>query len=260
MRPPAAFSCLVEPSGSPQLMGIAIELALFSALTARRQVHGAPLAPWEGLSRVEGWSIGLQRSFGLLDLRGRVDEAWSALRTSTGNQPALARAALTLARVACVARAELWFLCDLPNRARHIVAEPSDPEVAELSRLHSLLPVASFDAFARVRFHPTFGEGTRRLGGADGDLLADDTLFEIKNRPRAQPSAEDLRQLVAYAALANRFGVDSEPGTSVQQIGLLFPRAGSLFTMPLRRFITATDEELLAQALLSLAGSARRAG
>jgi hypothetical protein len=261
MRPPPAFPCLVEPGASPQVMGTAIEFALYAALAARRPVCGELGTAREGLARVERWSIGLQRSFGLSALHARVDAAYEVLHghRTPDLAPETARAALTLARVACVARAELWFLCDLPRRAHHIVSDPKLGEISELTRLHALLPLAHFDGYTRVRFQPAFGQGSCRLGGADGDLLADDTLYEIKTRPRCRPDAEDLRQLIGYAALANRFGVDGESGTKVKQLGIVFPRAGAVFCVPLRRLVTEGCEDCVVDAILAFTGQVRSA-
>ncbi|MES2642510.1 MAG: hypothetical protein V4850_23705 [Myxococcota bacterium] len=256
---PAAFPCVLAPGAHPQIVGTAIEYALYAGLSALRQVVGEPRAARIGADRIEAWSPALLRSFGLGDMRTRVEHAETALRRQHSADtlaPAVARACLVLARVAAVARAELWFLSHLPSRGAAIVAQPSDDEIAELRDLYARLPFAELLGSERIVFSPTFGEGSRRVGGAVGDLIVDDLLIELKTRARCRATAKDLRQLIAYAGFANRFGIDGlAEAPRIEQVGVLFPRAGRLWTTPLRRLVTEGCEACVVEVLLARSGA-----
>lgn len=256
---PVAFPCVPPRGARAQIVGTAIEYALYAGLSAFRPVIGEPRAAMIGADRIEAWPPGLLSSFGLGNMRTRVEHAQTAVRQQRSADtlaPGVARACLVLARVAAVARAEVWFLSHLPNRGAAIAAEPSHDEITELRDLYAHLPFADFLGSERIVFSPTFGEGSRRVGGAVGDLLVDDLLIELKTRARCKATAKDLRQLVAYAGFANRFGIDGlAEAPRIEQVGVLFPRAGRLWTTPLRRLVTEGCEECVVDVLLARSGA-----
>jgi hypothetical protein len=128
-------------------------------------------------------------------------------------------------------------------------------EVSELEELRALLALVPWPDFEGLEYevlNPHFREGSRLLGGADGDLLVDDLLVDIKTRKDAHLAIEDVRQCVCYALLANRYrvgGLDQEErgrwpsSRTVAAIGLYHARAGRMHHFELHECLRPQDEE-----------------
>jgi hypothetical protein len=99
---------------------------------------------------------------------------------------------------------------------------------------------------------PTFGEGSRRLGGADADLILGSTLLDVKTTKEQKAKASAVLQVVAYALLANRFGVDGAPeAREIDTVGLYFARAGAVVRFPLGACIADGDRDPVLDFLLA---------
>jgi hypothetical protein len=83
---------------------------------------------------------------------------------------------------------------------------------------------------ARVVVGPTFA-GSGDVGGADGDLLVNNTLLEIKTRLKHELQQRHLHQLVTYALL------DYDDHYAIREIAMYSARHASLIRWPLDQVI-----------------------
>lgn len=91
--------------------------------------------------------------------------------------------------------------------------------------------------------NPTFGEGSRLVGGADVDLLIDDALIDIKTTKSLRLTRGYLNQLVGYYILSKIGGVGDVPyAPKIERIGIYYSRYAELYTVSVR---TVVDEERL---------------
>lgn len=71
-----------------------------------------------------------------------------------------------------------------------------------------------------VLLNPSFGEFSRRVGGADADFVFDGTLIDIKTTMKLAYSTEDMAQIIGYAAMSRAIG------KPVENAGIYFARFG----------------------------------
>lgn len=132
--------------------------------------------------------------------------------------------------------------CDVLHRIGWLDARfgeaAGDDEVAELRSLIKVTPLDKFTDCETCLLNPDFGVGSTRIGGADADLLLDDTLIEVKTTINLQLRVETWRQLIGYAALNEHFpiGGGHEP-RPIRNIGIYFARHGVFKTWPLRHLV-----------------------
>lgn len=177
--------------------------------------------------------------------RHLLDEATTALLTMRPREltPETARALFDLAGLDVVYRA---------HRTEQIGRVASPREVEDLAALFAIVPWDAFRPKACLALNPTFGEGSHAVGGADADLVIDNTVVEIKVVAQAAVQAETIRQLVGYALLARRYGVDVVEGpASVDRIGVYLARCGVLLTAALSEAIAPEDEDAVLETLLA---------
>jgi len=131
-----------------------------------------------------------------IDLVGNAREAvgtfTNAAAPSHGNLIDLARHALYLARI------------DLFFRAKYVdekvgTADPSDMD--DCIRLLEAGPWDELISGGPVLLNPTFGEPSRRVGGADADMICGNRVIDFKVMKQVAPR-EILRQLVGHLILA----------------------------------------------------------
>ena len=78
--------------------------------------------------------------------------------------------------------------------------------------------------------NPIFAGG-RDVGGADGDIIADGCLWEVKTTMRKRAEGSWLYQLLGYVLL------DYEDDYGISQVGFLFPRQSASVRWPVSEFI-----------------------
>lgn len=116
----------------------------------------------------------------------------------------------------------------LRNGAPKFIEEMEATEVDEANEIAKRL-LCFFEKFCNVVVRPKF-IGCGRIGSCQGDVLADNTLYEIKSGNRSFKSA-DLRQLVLYLTL-NHISKQYD----IQNLGLYNPRKGFHFALPHQDF------------------------
>jgi hypothetical protein len=79
--------------------------------------------------------------------------------------------------------------------------------------------------------NPTFGKSSS-LVAADGDLLIDHTLIDIKTTKKGKLDRAAFNQVICYYLLYTIGGISRHKGIEVNSIGIYFSRYNHLWTMP----------------------------
>lgn len=110
-------------------------------------------------------------------------------------------------------------------------------DIKDIRSLFALVDNQLFTAKERCYFNPTFGAGSILVGGADADLIIDNTLIDIKATKNLKLEREHLNQVLGYYILSLIGGVNDNPSDRpIENIGLYFARHGELWTVPISQF------------------------
>jgi hypothetical protein len=98
-----------------------------------------------------------------------------------------------------------------------------------MSLYQTFLDAQGFDAQDLCILNPSFPAG-RTCGGADGDLILDATLIDVKTTSTMKLSVDMALQLVSYVVLDKRSGVSGEPPNRLPltHVGVYFARYGKV--------------------------------
>jgi len=108
-------------------------------------------------------------------------------------------------------------------------------DVADLRNLISIVNPDTFRAKELCMLNPTFGEASELVGGADADIVIDDTLIEIKTVKDLNLKRDYFDQLMGYYTLFRLGGIDYAPHTPrIERIGIYYSRYGEFYTIPIR--------------------------
>lgn len=242
-----------DPQGMhPSLMGTAIDLAIRFSLSARGWYRAqdslmadeclAALAEINAPAHIEA------------SARARSEEARALVQVFSPDDAlsdAAARGCLLLASLESVSRGG-------EEALRALDAEPSLAAVAELQALFALVPWSRLRPERWGVLNPTFGVGSHLVGGADADIALDDMLIEIKAVKEQAIDLDHIRQLVGYAVLAERFGIDDHGPVQIDRLAIYFARAGHLFEFPLSAAVADANRTVVCDELLDLAAAVRQ--
>ena len=116
--------------------------------------------------------------------------------------------------------------------------------VEDLTGLLDIVKPEDFLAQKTCVLNPTFGKASRLVGGADGDLLIDKTLIDIKTIKDLGLDRRDLNQLLGYYFLSRIGGIDGcSRQHRITSIAVYFSRYAVLLKIPVQQCI---DEKKLA--------------
>jgi hypothetical protein len=101
----------------------------------------------------------------------------------------------------------------------------------------ALLRPEDFRANTRCVLNPTFGSASALVGGADADLIIDDTLIDIKSGKHLELSREIFNQIVGYYVLSCIGGIDNCPSGEINYVAVYFSRHGVLHRLKLSEFV-----------------------
>ena len=112
-----------------------------------------------------------------------------------------------------------------------------DPNIGEVEKsivdeMRDILNLAKpecFTASSYCALNPVFGEASRLVGGADADLIIDDTLIDIKTTQSGKMDTSHFHQLIGYFIL-NRLGGVNGKKIEINKLGIYFSRYGELVT------------------------------
>lgn len=113
----------------------------------------------------------------------------------------------------------------------------SPDDIKDLKSIISLVEKVNFTAKKKCYFNPTFGLGSMLVGGADADLIIDNTLVDIKATKHLKLERAHLNQVLGYYILSLIGGVNGNSSDRpIENIGLYFARHGELWTLPIQHF------------------------
>lgn len=135
------------------------------------------------------------------------------------------------------------FLAKLDNFVRAGMIDQNfdnnyNPEdIKDIKSLISLVDNKKFQAKDKCYLNPTFGRGSSLVGGADADLIIDNTLIDIKVTKNLRLDRKHINQVLGYYLLSLIGGVNSNPNDRpIENIGIYFARHGELWTIPVVQF------------------------
>lgn len=104
-------------------------------------------------------------------------------------------------------------------------------DVTDLRRLIKNSDLEVFQPKKKIILNPTFGDGSKLVGGADADLIIDDTLIDIKVTKELKLTRPHYNQILGYYLLFLIGGVDNHVDIKIKKIGLFFARHNVLWTV-----------------------------
>lgn len=134
---------------------------------------------------------------------------------------------------------------------------PSPPKlIADLEAMLEVVPAQEFRAKRRCLLNPHFGTASQLVGGADADLLIDDTLIDIKCGKHLTLDRDIFNQLLGYYLLSCIGGVHGCRGrANIKYLAVYYARYGLLHRMRVADFVIQGE---LPQALRWFAKRAKR--
>lgn len=109
--------------------------------------------------------------------------------------------------------------------------------VDDLEAMLALVRPEHFRAVKRCVLNPTFGLASALVGGADADLLIDDTLIDIKTGKHLVFYREIFNQLVGYYVLSCIGGIDNCPRGGIKHLAVYYARYGILHRVRVSDFV-----------------------
>jgi len=111
-------------------------------------------------------------------------------------------------------------------------------DVYDLDILQKIIPVDKFKAEKYIILNPTFGEGSKLVGGADADIIMDGVLIDIKTSKYLEFKREYFDQLIGYYVLTKIGGIDDFKGTSeINELAVYFSRYAKLVKIKVKEVI-----------------------
>ncbi|MGI0102330.1 MAG: hypothetical protein ACREA7_07020 [Nitrosotalea sp.] len=127
-------------------------------------------------------------------------------------------------------------------RARHrgiIFPDMKDIQTKDISDLQNLISLVNDSVFKSKKItilNPTFGTGSKIVGGADADLVIDDTLIDIKTTKDPKFKKDYYFQLIGYYILYKIGGIDGIQKSKIKNVAVYFSRQGILHKIPVSTF------------------------
>lgn len=107
--------------------------------------------------------------------------------------------------------------------------EAADGDLDDLRQLYSIIPAEQFHGADSLLLNPDFGSASKLVGGADADIVLDNTLIDIKTVKVATLKSDYWRQLVGYAVLADITFDELDQMPRFTDFGIYFARHGTLW-------------------------------
>jgi hypothetical protein len=129
------------------------------------------------------------------------------------------------------------------------------PPSALMKDLHAMLAIVPVEHFRGKRcvLNPTFGTGSELVGGADADLIIDDTLIDLKTTKHLTFGREHFNQLAGYYLLSCVGGVDDCNEAGINNLAIYFARYGFFHRIPVAGCIAESKLPALLRWLKSRA-------
>lgn len=114
-----------------------------------------------------------------------------------------------------------------------------DPkDIQDLKNLIELVNPAVFRAEKLCILNPTFGKASELIGGADVDLVLDETIIDFKTTMHLRDFRKYAYQLIGYYLLFLIGGIDGAPRkTNMDFLGIYYSRQGLLYKISVKEMI-----------------------
>ena len=120
-----------------------------------------------------------------------------------------------------------------------------EEDVEDLKNLIALIEREKFKSSGVVVLNPTFDSALKLVGAADGDLILDDLLIDIKTFSKFKLERDDFNQLIGYYSLVRLGSIDGAPPQhEIKRLGIYFSRHAYLHVIPVEEVI---DEQRFPQ-------------
>lgn len=115
---------------------------------------------------------------------------------------------------------------------------------ADIQDLNNLLSAVDEKVFTTTKLcliNPTFGAASVLVGGADADLVINDTIIDIKTTKKLALDRSALDQVLGYYVLHHIGGVgELNPKPTITKVAIYYARYGYLHVIPLSELIDST--------------------
>ncbi len=110
-------------------------------------------------------------------------------------------------------------------------------DIQDIISIFSLIDSKLFTAKQKCYLNPVFGTASILVGGADADLIIDETLIDIKVTKNLRLDREHLNQLIGYYTLSRIGGINNNINDKpIKNIALYFARHGVFWKTSLSQF------------------------
>jgi hypothetical protein len=111
----------------------------------------------------------------------------------------------------------------------------SKEDIKDLGNLTSIIDLKLFKTKKICLLNPTFGEASKLVGGADADLIIDDTLIDIKTTKKLELPRKYFDQLIGYYCLYRIGGINGLPeDCEIKNFAVYFSRHAYLHLIPVK--------------------------
>jgi hypothetical protein len=117
------------------------------------------------------------------------------------------------------------------------ILDYKDEDIIDLKNLLSIVNDSLFKSKKFCTLNPNFEDASLLVGGADADMIIDDTLIDIKTVKDLKFQKDHYHQLIGYYILSKLGNVDGM-NDKINNIGIYFSRYGILHTIS----VTEIDE------------------
>lgn len=122
-----------------------------------------------------------------------------------------------------------------------MIGKVDKADIRDLKALLSAVDEKIFTGRTLCLINPTFGAASVLVGGADADLVIDDTIIDIKTTKKLALDRSYLDQLLGYYILHHIGGVGKlNPKPMITKVALYFSRYGYLHVIQLSELINST--------------------
>ena len=162
----------------------------------------------------------------------RARKELASFLTNGQMSEALIESALSLATLDPIFRAGL---------GHETIGDVHKDDVQDLKNLISAVDKKPFTANNLCMINPNFGSASVLVGGADADLVVDDTIIDIKTTKNLTLERRDLDQILGYYVLHYISGIgELNPKPTITKIAIYFSRFGYLYVVPLSELVDST--------------------
>ena len=114
---------------------------------------------------------------------------------------------------------------------KYILDTPTKNDILDLKKLIHNTDINLFKPNKKAILNPTFGIGSRLVGGADADLITDNILIDIKVTNEMVLKRKYFNQLIGYYILYLIGGIDNFKNITIDSIGIYFARYNYLWSI-----------------------------